>query len=66
MLSIHKQILVDENQRPVAVQIPIEEFEQIEELIKNYALARLMDEVKDDDTLSVEEAKIEEKKEAVR
>ena len=58
MLAIHKKILVDENQKPVAVQIPIEEFERIEEVIENYALAGLMDEVKADERLSLEEAKL--------
>ena len=57
MLKVHKKILLDENQKPVAVQIPIEEFEQIEEIIENYGLAKLMDAVKDDERLSVNEAK---------
>jgi PHD/YefM family antitoxin component YafN of YafNO toxin-antitoxin module len=57
MLEIHKKILLDENQKPVAVQIPIEEFERLEEIIENYGLAKLMDEVKDDERLSAEEAK---------
>ena len=58
MLEIHKKILLDENQKPVAVQIPIEEFEQIEEIIENYGLAKLMDEVEKDDRLSLKEAKV--------
>jgi len=58
MLKVHKKILLDENQNPVAVQIPIEEFERIEEIIENYGLAKLMDEVKEDERLSVEEAKV--------
>jgi hypothetical protein len=57
MLKIHKKILLDENQKPVAVQVPIEEFEKIEEIIENYGLAKLMDEVEEDERLSVEEAK---------
>lgn len=57
MLEIHKKILYDENQKPVAVQIPIEEFERIEEIIENYGLAKLMDEVEDEERLSVDEAK---------
>ncbi|MBN2373368.1 hypothetical protein JXL19_06255 [bacterium] len=57
MLKIHKNIVLDENQKPVAVQIPIDEFERLEELIENYGLAKLMDEVKDDERLSVEDAK---------
>jgi hypothetical protein len=57
MLKIHKKILLDEKQKPVAVQIPIEEFDLLEELIENYGLSKLMDEVKDDKRLSVAEAK---------
>ena len=57
MLKIHKNIVLDENQKPIAVQIPISDFERLEELIENYGLAKLMDEVKDDERLSIEEAK---------
>ncbi len=57
MLEIHKSIVVDENQKPIAVQIPIEEFERIEEVIENYGLSKLMDEVADDEQLSVQDAK---------
>jgi hypothetical protein len=57
MLEIHKNIVLDENKKPIAVQVPIEEFERMEELIENYGLAKLMDEVADDEQLSVQEAK---------
>jgi hypothetical protein len=57
MLELHKSIVLDENQKPIAVQIPIEEFERMEEVIENYGLAKLMDEVRDDEQLSVHEAK---------
>jgi hypothetical protein len=57
MLKIHKKIILNESQKPVAVQIPIEEFKRLEDIIENYGLARLMDEVKDDERLSVEDAK---------
>jgi hypothetical protein len=57
MLRIHKNIVLDENQKPIAVQIPIGDFERLEEVIENYGLAKLMDEVKDDERLSIEEAK---------
>jgi PHD/YefM family antitoxin component YafN of YafNO toxin-antitoxin module len=56
-MEIHKKIVLDENQKPIAVQIPIEEFERMEEVIENYGLARLIDEVSDDERLSVQEAK---------
>lgn len=57
MLKIHKKIVIDEDQNPIAVQIPIEEFERLEEVIENYGLSKLMDEVKDDERLSVEAAR---------
>jgi hypothetical protein len=57
MLKIHKNIVLDENQKPIAIQIPIGDFERLEEIIENYGLAKLMDEVKDDERLSIEEAR---------
>lgn len=57
MLEIHKKIVIDENQNPVAVQIPIEEFERLEEIIENYGLSKLMDETKDDERFLIEDAK---------
>ena len=57
MLDLHKSVVLDENQKPIAVQIPIEEFERMEEIIENYGLAKMMDEVADDEQLSVQEAK---------
>ena len=57
MLEIHKSIVLDEDQKPIAVQVPIEEFERMEEVIENYGLAKLMDEVADDEQFSVQEAK---------
>ena len=57
MLEIHKKIVLDEDQRPFAVQVPIEEFERLEEVVENYGLSKLMDEVKDEEKLSIEEAK---------
>ena len=57
MMEIHKNIVLDERQKPIAVQIPIEEFERLEEVIENYGLAKLMDEVSGEEQLSVQEAK---------
>lgn len=56
-MEIHKKIVLDEDQRPFAVQIPIKEFERLEEVLENYGLSKLMDDVKDEDKLSVEDAK---------
>jgi PHD/YefM family antitoxin component YafN of YafNO toxin-antitoxin module len=57
MLNLHKNLVLDENQRPIAVQIPIEEFERLEEALENYGLAKLIDEVSEDEQLSLNEAK---------
>jgi len=57
MLKIRKNIVLDENQKPTAIQIPIEDFERLEEIIENYGLAKLMNEVKNSERLSIEEAK---------
>lgn len=52
-----KKILIGENGETTAVQIPIEEFQIIEELLENYGLAKLMDEVENEERLSLEEAR---------
>jgi hypothetical protein len=57
MLEIHKHIVLDETQKPIAVQIPIEDFNKLEEIIENYGLAKLMDESSDDEQFSLHEAK---------
>ena len=56
MLEINKSYLLDSNQKPIAVQIPLAEFEKIEEILENYGLAKLMDETKNEETLDKEEA----------
>ena len=57
MLEIHKNIVLDESQKPTAIQIPIKEFEYMEEVIENYGLAKLMDEAKGSERLSIKEAR---------
>jgi len=57
MVELHKKIVFDENHKPIAIQIPIEEFERMEEVIENYGWAKMMDEVANDEQLSVHEAK---------
>jgi hypothetical protein len=56
MLNLHTNIVLDENQKPIAVQIPIDEFQHLEEIIENYGLSKLIDEVADDEQLTVHEA----------
>ncbi|MDQ3022264.1 MAG: hypothetical protein M3R36_17080 [Bacteroidota bacterium] len=57
MLNLNKNYIVDKNKKPIAVQIPIKEFEIIEEILENYGLSKLMDETNKEKTLLLEEAK---------
>lgn len=56
MLEINKNYILDNNHKPIAVQIPIDEFEKIEEILENYGLVKLIEEVEHDETLSKQEA----------
>ncbi|BAY91667.1 MULTISPECIES: hypothetical protein [unclassified Tolypothrix] len=56
MLEITKNYVMDENQQPIAVQIPIADFEKIEEILENYGLIKLMAESEDDERLANDEA----------
>lgn len=57
METIDKQYIVDEHNRRIAVQIPIETFEKLEEILENYALVQLMEENEGEETLSSQDAK---------
>ena len=57
MKTINNQYIVDEKNKKIAVQIPIETFEKIEEILENYALVQLMKENEGEETLSINEAK---------
>ena len=58
MESINKRYIVDEQNKKVAVQIPIDTFEEIEEILENYALVQLMKENENEDVVGVSEARI--------
>ena len=57
MGTINKQYIVDEQNRKIAVQIPIKTFERLEEILENYALVQLMKENEGEEALSINEAK---------
>ena len=57
METIDKQYIVDEQNRRIAVQIPIDTFEKLEEILENYALFQLMKENGGEETLSAQDAK---------
>ncbi|MEY3305042.1 MAG: hypothetical protein ACK5RE_11830 [Pseudanabaena sp.] len=52
MLDIPKQYVFDEQHRPLAVQIPIAIYNQIEEILENFGLSKLMQEVEDNEPKS--------------
>jgi len=56
MLEIHKNYVLDENQKPIAVQIPISEFEQIEEILEKFGLAKLISETESEERLAKDKA----------
>ena len=55
-MKIHKYYVLDENQVPIAVQIPLSEFERLEEVIEDQGLAQLINEVQDEERLTGEDA----------
>ena len=57
MQTINRQYVVDEQDTKIAVQIPIETFERIEEILENYALVQVMKENEGEEILSINEAK---------
>jgi hypothetical protein len=56
METINKQYIVDEHDNKIAVQIPFETFEKIEEVLENYALFQLIKENEGDEIFSLHEA----------
>jgi hypothetical protein len=58
MLNIKKRYLTNEDNQPVAVQVDIETFEKIEQILEDYALAQLIEENNPKENLTLEEAKV--------
>nr|VFJ44463.1 MAG: hypothetical protein BECKDK2373C_GA0170839_100819 [Candidatus Kentron sp. DK] len=56
MLYLHKNDVLDEDRRTVAVQLPIVEFEQMAALLKNHGLAKFVDGAGNDESASGEAA----------
>ncbi len=56
MPAIKRQYVVDESNRRVAVQVDLETFARIEELLENYALSQYIAEVEDGEALEREQA----------
>jgi hypothetical protein len=56
MLSIKKKYITDGGSQPVAVQVDIETFHKIEQILEDYALGKLIEENHDEDLLNLYEA----------
>jgi hypothetical protein len=56
MINITKHYIYDENRKLLAVQIPIDEYKKLEELIENYVLSKMIDEEKDKEILNLKDA----------
>ena len=56
MLEIRKHYVLDENQHPIAVQIAIADFEQIEEILEDFGLVKLMEAALESRSLSKADA----------
>ncbi|MBF0537764.1 MAG: hypothetical protein HQL03_05870 [Nitrospirae bacterium] len=57
MLNIIKKYIVDEDNNRLAVEIDIDTFNKIEEIIEDYGLYRLMTDDNDTEMLDLDEAK---------
>ncbi len=56
-MCIDPNYIVDNENRKVAVQLDINTYNQITETLENFALYKLMEEDKDNETLSLKDAK---------
>lgn len=57
METIKRKYIVDENNNRVAVQLDIDTFNKMEELLENYGLVQLMREKETSEKLEINEAK---------
>jgi hypothetical protein len=55
-MELKRQYIVDEDNHKVAVQLDIDTFEKIENVLEDYALAQLMN-ADDSEVMSIEDAK---------
>jgi RelB Antitoxin alpha helical domain len=56
MEEIKRTYIIDEENRKLAVQLDIDTFNKIEELLENYGLVQLMAEAADDEALELDDA----------
>jgi len=56
MLPIKKKFLTDENNEVIAVQLDIDTFRKIEQILEDHALGKLIEENDEQDNLNLNEA----------
>lgn len=56
MLPINKKYLIDENNEVIAVQLDIDTFRKIEQILEDLALGKLIEENDEQDNLNLNEA----------
>jgi len=57
MFEIKKEYVVNDENKKKAVLIDIETFEKVEELLENYGLGKYMEEVENEEVLTIHDAK---------
>ncbi len=57
MKEIKRKYIIDENNQKIAVQLDLNTFTKIEEILENYALVQLIKENEADNSLNLKEAK---------
>jgi len=56
-MQLQPNYIVDNHNHKIAVQLDIETYDKITDVLENYALFKFMDENKDDEKLSLRDAK---------
>ncbi len=57
MLRIKKEYVITDDNQKKAVLIDVETFKKIEEILEDYGLGKYMEEIEEEETLSMKDAK---------
>ena len=56
---IKRKIVIDEDGKPVAVQIDYDTFKRIEEILEDYVIAKMIEEVEEEEAFDLKKARKE-------